>query len=556
MNTFRKYLKKATIPLVLVAMLSVLVVNTGFVRKNFYLTMSMDIFLDMFGELVFNYVDEFDPSQLMHVGIDAMLNSLDPHTEFIPNTRMDEIMLMTTGQFGGIGIVVHQKNGHVFINDIYEDSPAERAGLQLGDRIIEINGEPTMDRPFAEVREMMRGEAGSLITLSVGRYGAEEARTIEMRREVMQIDNISYYGVIQGSKTGYIALEGFTGSADREVIYAFNYLKREHDIENLIIDLRNNSGGLVEEAINIINLFVERNKEVVKIRSRIEERNMSYKTLNRPLDLEIPLAIIVNENSASASEVVAGVIQDLDRGIIIGQRTFGKGSVQRILPLSYNSALKVTVARYYIPSGRSVQKDNLSQEEGDQVSTPDSLETTYTTANGRIVLGGGGIRPDIATEPIEYSNITLALYNGAHIFDFADYFFRNNRSIPQPRQFAITDRIYNDFVKFLEGRDYSYSSESELVINYLRSIAERDNHLDAIGGLIDDMEKRIAESKQDDLIAHRDEISALLRPEIVHRFYRREGRKISGLKDDKDVLKAVQILQNREKYNQILSPNK
>lgn len=283
---------------------------------------------------------------------------------------------------------------------------------------------------------------------------------------------------------------------------------------------------------------------------------MSYKTLNRPLDLEIPLAIIVNENSASASEVVAGVIQDLDRGIIIGQRTFGKGSVQRILPLSYNSALKVTVARYYIPSGRSVQKDNLSQEEGDQVSTPDSLETTYTTANGRIVLGGGGIRPDIATEPIEYSNITLALYNGAHIFDFADYFFRNNRSIPQPRQFAITDRIYNDFVKFLEGRDYSYSSESELVINYLRSIAERDNHLDAIGGLIDDMEKRIAESKQDDLIAHRDEISALLRPEIVHRFYRREGRKISGLKDDKDVLKAVQILQNREKYNQILSPNK
>ena len=558
MNAIRRYLKKATIPIIFVALLSILVVNTGFVRQNFVITKNLDIFIDLFGKLFYNYVDEFDPNELMRTGINAMLHSLDPYSEFIPDTNTDDIRFMTTGRFDGFGISVRQKDGYIIIYDVFEGFPADKAGLQHGDRILEIDGKGAKNLTPDNAQLMLKGEAGTDITLVVAREGVENNLIVKMEREVVKISNISYYGVIKDSKTGYLALEGFTEDAGMEVRNAVRYLKREHDIENLIIDLRDNAGGLISEAVNVINLFVERNREVLNTRGRIAERNMTYKTLNQPLDLDIPLAILVNGNSASASEVVAGVIQDFDRGVIIGQRTFGKGSVQRIIPLTYGSAVKVTVSRYYIPSGRGVQNADHSPEEAKSgtEATPDSLLATFTTINGRTVLGGGGIRPDITTQPKTQSNIAFALSNGFHIFEFANHFFRNNPSILPPHQFTITDQLYSDFVKFLDGRNYSFDSDTELLVDYLRSIADKENYLDEISDQIDTIEQRVAKSKKNDLFVHRDEISALLRQEIVNRYYKQRGRKISSLMDDPEIAKALEILRDRDMYNQLLMPKK
>lgn len=555
MKTIRKYYRKPLTIAAFVAIVLTSVISTAYVSKNFEIVKNLDIFNTLFRELVVNYVDEINTAELIKTGIDEMLYSLDPYTNFIPESEIEDFRFMTTGQYGGIGALIMRRGDYIFISETYEGFPADKAGLLPGDKIIKINDQSARSRTQEEVSSLLKGQPGTEVVIEIQRGGYEENLVISMEREVVRIDNIPYYGLV-GDKTGYIKLTSFTQNAGREVRDAFNNLRNEHNIENIILDLRGNGGGLLNEAVNITNLFVDRNKVVVQTKGKIAERNTTHRTLNNPIDKEIPLVVLVDRASASASEIVAGAIQDFDRGVIIGQRTFGKGLVQNVVPLSYNTQLKVTVAKYYIPSGRSIQAIDYAvrAEDGSVSHIPDSLKVPFETANGRVVFDGGGIEPDIENDPMTLSNISLALLTQFHIFEFANEFYRQNESIPAADQFEITEEIFNEFLKFLEGRDYSYTTESELYVKRLKSIAQKEKYFSSIEQQIKDIEQRIAQSKEKDLITFSDEIKFILKNEIAGRYYKQRGRIISTLSDDPDILEALNLFNNPKKYQALLIP--
>jgi len=555
MKTIRKYYRKPLTIAAFVAIVLTSVISTAYVSKNFEIVKNLDIFNTLFRELVVNYVDEINTAELIKTGIDEMLYSLDPYTNFIPESEIEDFRFMTTGQYGGIGALIMRRGDYIFISETYEGFPADKAGLLPGDKIIKINDQSARNRTQEEVSSLLKGQPGTEVVIEIQRGGYEENLVISMEREVVRIDNIPYYGLV-GDKTGYIKLTSFTQNAGREVRDAFNNLRNEHNIENIILDLRGNGGGLLNEAVNITNLFVDRNKVVVQTKGKIAERNTTHRTLNNPVDKEIPLVVLVDRASASASEIVAGAIQDFDRGVIIGQRTFGKGLVQNVVPLSYNTQLKVTVAKYYIPSGRSIQAIDyaLRDEDGSVSHIPDSLKVPFETANGRVVFDGGGIEPDIENDPMKLSNISLALLTQFHIFEFANEFYRRNDSIPPADQFEITEEIFNEFLKFLEGRDYSYTTESELYVKRLKSIAQKEKYFSSIEQQIKDIEQRIAQSKEKDLITFSNEIKFILKNEIAGRYYKQRGRIISTLSDDPDILEALNLFNNPKKYQALLIP--
>ena len=555
MKTIRKYYRKPLTIAAFVAIVLTSVISTAYVSKNFEIVKNLDIFNTLFRELVVNYVDEINTAELIKTGIDEMLYSLDPYTNFIPESEIEDFRFMTTGQYGGIGALIMRRGDYIFISETYEGFPADKAGLLPGDKIIKINDQSARNRTQEEVSSLLKGQPGTEVVIEIQRGGYEENLVISMEREVVRIDNIPYYGLV-GDKTGYIKLTSFTQNAGREVRDALNNLRNEHNIENIILDLRGNGGGLLNEAVNITNLFVDRNKVVVQTKGKIAERNTTHRTLNNPVDKEIPLVVLVDRASASASEIVAGAIQDFDRGVIIGQRTFGKGLVQNVVPLSYNTQLKVTVAKYYIPSGRSIQAIDyaLRDEDGSVSHIPDSLKVPFETANGRLVFDGGGIEPDIENDPMKLSNISLALLTQFHIFEFANEFYRRNDSIPPADQFEITEEIFNEFLKFLEGRDYSYTTESELYVKRLKSIAQKEKYFSSIEQQIKDIEQRIAQSKEKDLITFSNEIKFILKNEIAGRYYKQRGRIISTLSDDPDILEALNLFNNPKKYQALLIP--
>lgn len=555
MKTIRKYYRKPLTIAAFVAIVLTSVISTAYVSKNFEIVKNLDIFNTLFRELVVNYVDEINTAELIKTGIDEMLYSLDPYTNFIPESEIEDFRFMTTGQYGGIGALIMRRGDYIFISETYEGFPADKAGLLPGDKIIKINDQSARNRTQEEVSSLLKGQPGTEVVIEIQRGGYEENLVISMEREVVRIDNIPYYGLV-GDKTGYIKLTSFTQNAGREVRDALNNLRNEHNIENIILDLRGNGGGLLNEAVNITNLFVDRNKVVVQTKGKIAERNTTHRTLNNPVDKEIPLVVLVDRASASASEIVAGAIQDFDRGVIIGQRTFGKGLVQNVVPLSYNTQLKVTVAKYYIPSGRSIQAIDyaLRDEDGSVSHIPDSLKVPFETANGRVVFDGGGIEPDIENDPMKLSNISLALLTQFHIFEFANEFYRRNDSIPPADQFEITEEIFNEFLKFLEGRDYSYTTESELYVKRLKSIAQKEKYFSSIEQQIKDIEQRIAQSKEKDLITFSNEIKFILKNEIAGRYYKQRGRIISTLSDDPDILEALNLFNNPKKYQALLIP--
>lgn len=552
-NIHQIQLKLSTILMIVLIPLFSLQLSAQEKNNDFEISKNLDIFSELYKQLDLNYVDQVSPGELMKTGIDAMLGSLDPFTNYIPESEIEDYRLMTTGQYGGIGALIHKQDGYVVISEPYENFPAHKSGLKAGDKILEVDGQSAKEKNSDEVSKALKGEPGTTVNLLIEREGKTDPLNVELKRENITIDNIPYYGMLT-DHIGYIKLSGFTTNAAREVKKSFNELKDNNDMKGLILDLRGNGGGLLNEAVDIVNIFTEKGELVVSTKGKESSRNKSYYTTSKPVDTEIPLVVLVDKGSASASEIVAGAIQDLDRGVILGQRTYGKGLVQNVLPLSYNSKVKVTVAKYYIPSGRCIQAIDYSHkdEEGNAHRVPDSLISEFKTKNGRKVYDGGGIEPDIFYDPEMLSPIAMSLLTDFIIFDYATKFEGEHESIPQPDEFKITDEIYSDFVEYVNTRDFEYTTASEKTLEKLKEATDKEEYLADIKAELEMLEKKLMHNKDEDLQTHRDEISEILKIEIASRYYYQKGKVKASLSSDPEVEKAISLIEEKEAYSAIL----
>ncbi len=519
--------------------------------SSFEISKNLDILTNVFKELNNNYVDEVNYGELMKTGIDAMLDELDPYTVFISEAEIEDYNFMTTGQYGGIGALIHKQGKYVVISEPYENSPAYKAGLFAGDKILSINGKDATDKSVSDVSLMLKGQPGTKLNIEIDRDNFKMDRVVI--RENVQIPNVAYSSLFDDG-TGYIKLTGFTQNSAKEVKDALLKLKESGKLKGLILDLRDNGGGLLNEAVTITNLFVKKGENVVSTKGKTPDRNKSYKTLIPPIEPDLPLVVLVNGMSASASEIVAGAIQDLDRGIIIGERTFGKGLVQNIVPLSYNTQMKVTVAKYYIPSGRCIQSIDYAHRDslGRSVAIPDSLTNAFKTKGGRTVYDGAGINPDIPMEEPLYSNIALSLLSKYLFFDYANMFKRTHDTIPAAKDFVISDEMYADFVKWLQDKDYDYTSRSEKMLSDLKKTAETEQYYDELKHEFDLLESKMIHNKQADLEKFRPEIERILKNEIVARYYHQKGRVEAAITDDEEVQMAREVLKDSKKYASVL----
>ena len=524
-------------------------------QNNFEIAKSLDIYNSLLRELNLNYVDEINPGELNETAIKAMLDGLDPYTVFIPESDIENAKFMTTGEYGGIGALIQYDGEYTRISEPYFGWPAQKAGLIAGDVILEVNSVDCKKKNTQQVSEMLKGQPGTELTMKVKRYGEEKPLIKVLKREKVKIDNIPYYTVFNNG-VAYLSLSGFTRDAAKEMKEKFLEMKKNHELKGFILDLRGNGGGLMNEAVDIVNLFVPKGKMVVSMRGKAANANSVHPTTNEPVDLEIPLAVLVDGNSASASEIVAGAIQDYDRGVIIGERTFGKGLVQNILPLSYNTQMKVTVAHYYIPSGRCIQEIDYSHKKDTTQAKADTLGKAFTTVGGRTVYEGHGITPDVKVKRDPYATVTAYLYGKNYIFDYANKFYSEHKTIDSADRFQIDEVTYQDFMKFVKDKNFSYTTESEKAIEKLKKVAKDEGYLDKIQPQIDLLEKNFAAEKENDLISNRKDIEELLRSEIVGRYYFQKGRIISSLNDDPDLKRAFEILLNtngKDEYHSILS---
>lgn len=522
--------------------------------NNFEISKNLDIFSNLYKEIEINYVDEINPGDFMLKGINAMLKDLDPYTVFIPESQIEDYRFMTTGQYGGIGATVYKFNDDIVISQPYQGFPADKAGLKAGDKILEINGQSTRGRSIEDVNIILKGQAGSDVKFLIERYGEAEPFEKTVTREVVKIDNIPYYGMLKDS-VAYIKLTGFTMNAGNEFKKAFEEMRDNNNVRGIICDLRGNGGGLLHEAVNISNIFVEKGKLIVSTKGKLSDKNNSYKTMQKAVDKEIPLVVLVDKSSASASEIVAGAMQDLDRGVILGQRSFGKGLVQNVLPLSYNNQVKVTVAKYYIPSGRCIQAIDYSHKDmdGNFGKIPDSLITAFKTENGRIVYDGGGVDPDVKIPPVKYNPVVRSLLSQFQIFDFATKFAYENDSIAPPDEFEIDDNTYNQFKKFLKEREFKYTTDSEYALEKLKELCSSENYFGDIKNEYDVLLSKLDSKKSKDLDKYSKLIKSLLKEEIISRYYYDKGRIIGSLASDPEILKAIEIINDKERYNAILA---
>ena len=523
-------------------------------QNNFEIAKSIDIYNSLLRELNLNYVDEINPGELNEAAIDAMLQGLDPYTVFIPESEIENARFITTGEYGGIGALIHYDGEYTVISDPYFGWPAQKAGLQAGDVILSVNGVDTHKKNTAEVSELLKGQPGTDVVLKIRRYGQDKPIEKSMKREKVKIDNIPYYTVFDNG-VAYLSLSGFTRDVASEMKAKLVEMKKNHELKGFILDLRGNGGGLLNEAVDIVNLFIPKGKPVVSMRGKAQNASALHATNNAPLDEEIPLAILVDGGSASASEIVSGAIQDYDRGVIIGQRTFGKGLVQNILPLSYNTQMKVTIAKYYIPSGRCIQEIDYSHKKDTMNVKNDSLGKPFKTMGGRTVYEGHGIMPDVKVERDTFATVTAYLYGKNYIFDYANKFCFEHKSIDSAASFKIDDATYQDFMNFVKGKDFNYTTESELALKKLKQAAQDDGYFDEVKGKIDELEKTLAADKANDLVKNRKDIEELLRTEIVGRYYYQKGRIVANLKNDPDLNRAFEILLNtngKDEYRKIL----
>lgn len=520
-------------------------------EKYFEMNKAVETFGSVFKMLHSQYVDEINSGDLVKTAIDAMLAKLDPYTNFYPESDMEDVKLQLLGQYGGIGALIHYQNDAVVISEPYENLPAFKAGLKAGDIILSVDGEKAEGKNVEQIREKLRGQAGTEISLKVDRNGQKIER--KFRREEIQLPNLPYFGMLNDN-TGYIKLNEFTKQAAENVLQAYKSLKQQ-GATSLVLDLRGNGGGLLNEAVDLVNIFVDKGQTIVSTKAKDITKNNIFKTTRTATDTKVPIVVLIDGSSASASEIVAGSMQDLDRAVIMGQRSFGKGLVQNILPLVYNAQMKVTVSKYYIPSGRCIQAIDYSHRDKDGNATmiPDSLKTAFKTKGDRTVYDGFGIEPDVSIEPEYASNIAIALITKFVCFDYATKFCRENPTIPAAKDFEISDDIYNDFIKFIKDKDYSYTTTSEKAVDNLLKTAEKEQFSNETIEEIKKLKAKIEQDKKEDIYKFKDEIKTILLSEIVSRYYYQKGRIEALLKFDNEVKQATDLLNNPKEYKKILN---
>ncbi len=523
-------------------------------NNNFKVAKSIEIFSGVLNQLNLNYVDTIHPVKLTQTAIKDMLRGMDPYTVYVPEKDMSSFNLMLSGIYGGIGSMIQNQGDYVVITEPYEGFPAQKAGLKAGDKIIAINGKSAKDMSSLAVSKLLKGDPGSHFQLTVRHFGSAKDTTLILNREQIKIPNVPYYGLV-GGDIGYIRLTQFSPNAANDVRNAFVNMKENHDIKGVILDLRNNGGGLLNEAVKIANIFVRKGLTIVTTKGKLLSNNMVYKTPGPAIDRRIPLAILVNGNTASASEIVSGSMQDLDRGVIIGQQTFGKGLVQNTIALPYGGKIKITIAKYYIPSGRCIQAIDYFHraKNGRPERVPDSLTHAFKTADGRVVRDGGGIKPDIVMKPVIFSQVSADLYAQNYIFDFANEFSLHHKSIAPATHFRISDSTFNQFKKFVLNKGFSYKTETGSLIKRLQQSAKRENYFKALKPVIDSLAKNLKEEKKQDLDKHKKQIDEMLRVEIATRYYYQKGKTASSLINDYEVSKAVSVLNNKSLYKSILT---
>lgn len=525
-------------------------------RNNlFEVAKNLEIFATLYRDINMYYVDETQPGELMRVGIDAMLTSLDPYTTYITESRIEDYRFMTTGEYGGIGSLIRSIDGKVYISEPYEGFPAQKGGLKAGDLILAIDGKSVEGKNQEEISQLLKGQSGSTLTLTYERHG--ETHDVTLKREEIKIPDVPYYGMLTDS-IGYINLNSFTRTASAEVRKAFLELRDEKGMKALVFDLRGNGGGLLNEAVRITNFFVPKGQTVVQTKGKIPEWDRTHVAPDNPLDLEIPLVILVDGGSASASEIVAGAVQDLDRGVLIGNRTFGKGLVQETKDLKYNNKLKLTVAKYYIPSGRCIQKLDYSHRtaDGDVEEVPDSLLKVFYTKAGRKVMDGRGLMPDIRIEEKEIPHVIMSLLSESLFFKYAGKYAAEHDTIPPPETFQLSDEEYKAFTEFLNTQNYSYTTDTETALESLISVAQKEKYYGLAESEFEELLDALHGKKNKDVEIFRDDIRLILENEIVSRYYYQEGRIRAALAEDESVLEAKAVLSDPARYAEILSPPK
>ncbi len=531
-------------------------VSYSFVADNFFeISKNLDIFASIYRELNIYYVDETNPGKLMKKGIDAMLESCDPYTNYISEADIEDYRFMQTGQYGGIGASVKKKGEFMVVADPYEGWPAQKADIRAGDILMEIDGRSTKGKSVEDISKALKGQAKTSVKVKIKREGEDKLLEKTIIREEIKIKSVPFSGMLDKT-TGYIKLTSFTEEAGKDVKDAFNALKAKGEMKSLLLDLRGNPGGLLNEAINIVNIWVDKGQEIVNTKGKVKEWEKTYKAVYPAVDMDIPIVVLVNSGSASASEIVSGSLQDLDRAVVLGQRSFGKGLVQTTRPVSYNAQLKVTTAKYYIPSGRCIQALDYSHrnEDGSVGHVPDSLITPFKTINSkRTVYNGGGITPDIKLDAPKLSSITQSLISKMLIFDFATQYFMKHSRIDSAKDFNLTDADFNDFVNFIADKEYDYTTKSETKFDELKDVATKDKYYDDAKAEFEALKNKIKHNKTSDIQKNKAEIELLLKEEIVSRYYYQNGRIQATLHADPEIQKAINVLQDSNLYNSILA---
>ena len=518
----------------------------------FEITKNLSIFSSVYKEIDMFYVEEVEPGKLMKTGLDAMLKSLDPYTNYIPESKIEDYRLMTTGEYGGIGSLIRKSGEYAIITEPYEGYPAQKSGLRAGDKILRIDGKDMKGKSTQEVSSLLKGQSGTKLEIVVDRDGTESA--FELIRENVKLPEVAYYGIIdENESVGYVKLNSFTNTASQRVGEALTDLEGK-GMKKLVLDLRGNGGGLLNEAVNIVNFFIPKGSLVVETKGRVEEVNRTYKTQNQPWNLEIPVVVLIDDYSASASEIVAGSLQDLDRGGVIGRNSYGKGLVQQTKNLEFNAKVKLTIAKYYTPSGRCIQRLDYSDvdDDGSGTAVADSLIETFKTKNGREVKDGRGIDPDVQVDPGVYSRLTETLVRKNLIFNYATEYRKTNDSIMPAKEFEISDQVYDEFIGFLKDKNYEYKNESEEYLEALTEIVKDEKYYDAAKDEIEALKTKLSADKTTDLQRFKDEVIEILENEIVSRYYYQNGRIEVAVKRDPYIINSIEVLNDTARYNGIL----